>query len=479
MDAEIDERARVMVIDDDPVFCELLRAWLGALGYQVDVRLDGESAVADLRSGARPEAVCLDLHLPGMGGRETLDAILEIDPRMPVVMLTSEGSVQHAVNAIKAGAFDYLTKPPAREVLLRTLRDAVRQGRLMEQLSREGGEVERWGATGIVGESDAMKSLFRQLDRVAQTDITVLVLGESGTGKELVARAVHALSARRAAPLQTVNCATIPESLQESALFGHERGAFTGASAARVGLFEQANGGTVFLDEVGELSLSAQAKLLRVVQEGTFQRVGGERELRSDFRLIAATNRDLADEVRRGGFREDLYFRLAVFELEVPPLRDRGDDVVLLAGAFARRQGERLIGRPVALSPEAIALIRRYPWPGNVRELENAVQRAIVASTGGVLTPLDFPSRIRRLPVESSNGGDGDAPRAKHSSGSGGVAPGEMLAPARTGGTLEDRERDAIEEMLRLTDGNISEASRRLGIGRTTLYAKLKRYGLR
>lgn len=463
-------RVRVMVVEDDPVFSELLRAWLGAAGHDVAAYPDGETALAELRAGPRPDAVCLDLNLPGMSGRQVLDGILEVEPRMPVVMLTSEGGVQHAVEAIKAGAFDYLTKPPAREVLLRTVRDAARHGRLMEQLARDGGEEERWGATGIVGESDAMKSLFRQLDRVAQTDITVLVLGESGTGKELVARAVHALSARRSAPLQTINCATIPESLQESALFGHERGAFTGASTARAGLFELANGGTVFLDEVGELSLSAQAKLLRVVQEGTFQRVGGERELRSDFRLVAATNRDLAAEVQRGAFREDLYFRLAVFELEVPPLRERGDDVVLLAAAFARRQGERLIGRSVTLSPEAVSLIRRYPWPGNVRELENAVQRAIVASTGGVLSPLDFPGRIRRGPSPE--------PALPTGEGSGGAAaPAVSAAPVT--GTLEERERLAIEEVLRLTDGNVSEASRRLGIGRTTLYAKMRRYGLR
>ncbi len=474
----------IMVVDDDPIFGELMRSWLRAGGYDVTVEPDGESCLRALASRA-PDAICLDLNLPGLSGTDTLDRILEERPHMPVVMLTSENVVDRAVEAIKSGAFDYLTKPPTRSVLLRTLHDAIRQGQMMTRLARlERGE-EGWGATGILGESEAMKSLFRQLDRVAQTEVTVLVLGESGTGKELVARAVHALSARRRAPLQTVNCATIPESLQESELFGHERGAFTGATASHAGLFEQANGGTVFLDEVGELSLSAQAKLLRVVQEGTFQRVGGERQLKSDFRLIAATNRDLTEEVREGGFREDLYFRLAVFELEVPPLRDRGDDAVLLAGEFARVQGERLIGRPATLTAESVALIRRYTWPGNVRELENAIQRAVVASTGGLLTPFDFPSRIRRAPAVTDMAPPPTGPAASALS----TAPPMAAAPAPDSAppqmpvppavSLEEFERMAVEEALRATEGNVAEASRRLGIGRTTLYAKMKKYGLR
>lgn len=479
----------VMIVDDDPVFCVLLRSWLIAEGYAVSVQPDGESCLRALETES-PEAICLDLNLPGLSGTDTLERIVAERPHLPVVMLTAESGVERAVEAIKAGAVDYLTKPPVRSVLLRTLHDAIRQGRTMTRLARlKDGEGEgEGGSVGILGESEAMKSLFRQLDRVAQTDVTVLILGESGTGKELVARAVHELSRRRRAPLHTINCATIPESLQESALFGHERGAFTGATSAHAGLFERANGGTVFLDEAGELSLSAQAKLLRVVQEGTFQRVGGERQLQSDFRLIAATNRDLLEEVRAGRFREDLYFRLAVFELEVPPLRERGDDVVLLAGEFARVQGERLIGRPVSLSPDAVAMIERYSWPGNVRELENAVQRAVVASTGGTLTRYDFPSRIRRAvsgasaaPVSSP--GPVDPSGVTQSPVASGTAaytpPPPSPREAPEGETLEQRERAAIAEMLRITDGNIAEASRRLGIGRSTLYRKMDRYGLR
>lgn len=470
---------RVMVVDDDPIQCHLLRSWLERDGYEVEVFADGESCLRGLM-GLLPDAICLDMNLPGMSGSETLSRILEHHPRMPILILTANAEVEQAVAAIQAGAFNYLTKPVDRAHLVTTLRSAVRHGRLMVRLAQLENELEGWEATGMLGESAPMRALFREMERVAQTDVTVLIHGESGTGKELVARGIHHLGPRRAAPLLTLNCATIPESLQESELFGHEKGAFTGATSMRSGLFERANGGTVFLDEVGELSASAQTKLLRVVQQGTFQRVGGDRQLSSDFRLLAATHRDLAEDVATGRFREDLYFRLAVFELEVPPLNERGDDVVILAGHFARVQGERLVGRPVQLSPEAVALVRRYDWPGNVRELENAIQRAVVASANELLTPADFPSRIRRVQGATSSRSEGTATLATPSAAVAGDSQPERPAPVLgTEGTLEGLERAAILDALHRTRGNVAEACRLLGIGRTTMYAKMKKYGVR
>jgi len=466
---------RVVVIDDDEVHCEIVRAWLAAAGYDVDVFYDGESGVRSL-TGTLPEAVCLDLHLPGLSGQETLLRILARHPRMAVVMLTADSGVEHAVAAIKAGAFDYLTKPVDRAKLVTTVRNAAERGRMSLRLAQLQNELEGWSHLGLTGRSEAMKTLFRQMDRVALTDVTVLIHGESGTGKELVARGLHAAGSRRSGPLVILNCAAIPESLQESELFGHEKGSFTGATASRSGTFEAADQGTLFLDEVAELSLSAQAKLLRVVQEGVFQRVGGSRPIRSDFRLIAATHRDLAEEVRAGRFREDLYYRLAVFELKVPPLRDRGGDVLLLASALARKHGLLVSGRPFELGVDAASLIVRYPWPGNVREMENAIQRAIVATSGEVLAAADFPDRIRESvgrPHDPGENADPIVPLAE--------AHFEASAASLSPGvrSLEDLERLAIVETLARTGGNLAEASRLLGIGRTTLYAKLRRYDLR
>ncbi len=477
MTEESADSGRVLVVDDDRVQLQLVRRLLEHAGYQVDTAVDGETCLRTL-TGTLPDAVVLDLHLPGLSGSETLERILARHPRMPVVMLTMDTGLEQAVSSIKAGAFDYLTKPADGAKLVTTLRNAVAHGRMTVKLSQLEQELRGWSYPGMLGESQAMRALFRQMDRVAQTDVTVLIYGESGTGKELVAQGRHTAGPRREGPLVTINCAAIPESLQESELFGHERGSFTGATTSRQGKFELANRGTIFLDEVGELTPSAQAKVLRVVQEGTFQRVGGQKELKSDFRLIAATHRNLLQDVEKGRFREDLYYRLAVFEMEVPPLRERGEDVVLLARHFAQKQAQALGVSGVQLTPEALDLIGQYRWPGNVRELENAIERAVVASTGGRITPADFPARTR-----SANGGSG-APQSPGAAppATAGVVAGPAAAPP--GGaipplTLEELERLAIEAALERAHGNLSEVSRVLGIGRTTLYAKLRRYGLR
>jgi two-component system, NtrC family, response regulator HydG len=467
---------RIYIVEDDRVQAMLLRVWLEAEGYGVRIFDTGEACLKAL-SLTTPDVVCLALHLPGMGGEQILARVTEQYPSLAVVMLTGDSDVGTAVRAIKAGAFDYLIKPANRAKLVVTLRNAVARTRMSLRLRQLERAVGTSPYPGLIGESEVMLALFRRMDSVVLTDVTVLIHGESGTGKELVARGLHAASRRGDSPLVTLNCAAIPETLQESELFGHEKGAFTGATGMRPGMFEVAAGGTVFLDEVAELSPAAQAKLLRVVQEGTFQRVGGTRELRSDFRLMAATHRDLRRDVAAGRFREDLYYRLAVFELTVPPLRERGEDVVLLAAHFARAAGMRLIRRAVTLDPAVVEVVRAYHWPGNVRELDNAIQSAVVSCEGDVIRPRDLPLRVR--------GGDSRPVPA--------MAPKEAAVDAAAPGSeregadgrsettftsLEQLERQAILDALHRAGGNRAEASRRLGIGRTTLYAKLRRYGL-
>jgi DNA-binding NtrC family response regulator len=322
---------------------------------------------------------------------------------------------------------------------------------------------------GVVGASEPMKRLFREIERVAAADITVLIHGESGSGKELVARAIHGASGRAARPFSALNCAAIPEALQESELFGHEKGSFTGAANRHLGRFEQTDGGTLWLDEVAELSLSVQAKLLRVLQERKVHRVGSAQETPVDFRLLAATHRDLAAEVKAGRFREDLYFRVVVYELEVPPLRARLGDVPLLARHFVEVLGPKLIGKTPRLSEEALALLSAHRWPGNVRELENACQRAIVSSDGEVIRPHDLPHKMAEQRPEQPA-----------------TEKGAMAAPALDGlsqllsggGTLADLEHRAIELALLRCNGNRSVVASQLGIGRSTLYRKLKDYGL-
>ena len=450
----------VLVVDDDPDIRALLRRWLKLDGFRVESVDSGEAAMQCL-TRMLPHAVCLDLELPGSSGLETLRQIKAQNPRLPVLILTANGAIDAVVTAMRDGAWDYLVKPVDRMRLATTLRNAVEHNRMavqVAQLQREAGG--RTGFARMVGDSPSMRALFRQIDRVAPTSITVLIRGESGTGKELVARAIHEGSARREAPFVALNCAAVPETLQESELFGHERGAFTGAASRFRGRFEQAHQGTLFLDEVAELSLPLQAKLLRVLQERSFHRVGGSQEVVSDFRLVAASHRDLAAEVAAGRFREDLYFRLAVFELEVPPLRDRGRDVLLLADNFlASFTRDRA---PLSLAPTAQKALVGYRWPGNVRELRNAMERAAVIASGAEVTLEDLPTRVTQPPPEAT--------------------VRSLLPPVETPATgpvtsLDSVEREAILAALRQTNGNRTEAGERLGISRSTLYRRLKKYG--
>lgn len=463
----------MFVVDDDDDMRALLARWLAKAGFVVESFDSGEACLAAL-GHKLPAAVLLDLNMPGIGGTQTLTRIKTHNRFLPVIVLTVEREVETVVSTMQSGAYDFLVKPLGESKLLTTVRNAVEQHRMALRLAQLEREVSGESVGGLVGQSHAMRELAGQIERLAASDISVCVHGESGTGKELVAKAIHDNSGRRDKPFVAINCAAVPESLQESELFGHERGSFTGAANRHVGKFEQANGGTVFLDEVAELSPVLQSKLLRVLQERKVSRVGSTQEIPVDFRLIAATHRRLSDEVRAGRFREDLYFRIVVFELEVPALRDRDSDVKLLTEHFLRKFGPRLRSRTPTITPEAMELLARHPFRGNVRELENAIQRAVVSCDGDTIRPADLPPAVRN--------GDGEPVPTLS------VAPDPVLAvvtpePERSSSgsmqSLADLERQAIETALVQARGNRSLVAQRLGIGRTTLYRKLKEYGIK
>ena len=451
----------VLVVDDDELLSETVSCWLQEGGFDVECVASGEECLATM-GRTIPDVVCLDLSLPELSGLETLDRLRDRHGGIPVVILTAERTIGTVVDAMRRGAYDYLPKPLDETKLLTTIRNAAEKSRLEIRVRRLEREASGAGYPGLLGRSEPMLALFRSLDRLVSSDISVLLYGESGTGKELVARALHSSSLRRNGPFVPVNCAAIPETLHEAELFGHEKGAFTGATSRRTGRLEEADGGTLFLDEIAEMPPGLQAKLLRALQERAFRRVGAESEVRSDFRLVAATNRDLFGEVRAGRFREDLYYRINVFQLTLPPLRDRNDDVVLLAEAILAEAGA---GRAMRLSSEACEVLRRHDWPGNVRELRNAIQHAAVLAVDETISASDLPQRLRE-PRSRSDGAANDAPDA-----------GE--AAARPPLDLAALERHAIEDALRRTKWDVAAVVRQLGIGRTTLYRKIKEYGLR
>jgi DNA-binding NtrC family response regulator len=403
--------------------------------------------------------------MPHGSGLDVLRAARAADPEVPVVVMTAYGSIDEAVQAMKDGAYDFLQKPVDSNHLLILIRRALEGVRLRtENLLLREEWSRRYGFPRIVGESDALKRAVAETQRVATTDATVLLLGESGTGKELFARAVHHLSPRRDEPFVAINCAAIPETLIESELFGHERGAFTGAFERKPGKFELASGGTVFLDEIGELPLAVQGKLLRAIEEKTVDRVGGRVPVPCDVRIVAATNRDLQREAEAGEFRRDLYFRLAVFPVRIPPLRERGDDCLLLAHEFAARFGKELRGREATLGGAAADLVRAYEWPGNVRELQNAIERACILADAVELGPLDLGLR-----AGAGETGAADPPHNFDLSGT--------LAEAAER-AVRLVERSKVAAALRLADGNKTRAAESLGVSYKTMLTKIKDYEL-
>ena len=443
---------RVVVVEDD----RELRSFLGEVmvdaGYEVEVFSTADAALEHLASDAPADLVVTDLILPGMRGHELLRELRNRRPELNVIIITAFGSIDSAIELVKAGAFDYLTKPFGTDELLLASERALEESRPRREAVLRARSAPA-SPPGIVGSSHAMQELFQVVRRVAPSRHPVLVTGESGTGKELIARELHRISGRAA--FVAVNCAALPENLLESELFGHEKGAFTGADRERPGLFEAADGGTLFLDEIGELPLALQPKLLRALESGEFRRVGSSRTRSASVRLVAATHRNLDEEVREGRFREDLFWRLNVFHLHLPPLRERAADIPLLAEHLAQRADPGRAGAPRRISPEAMALLVAYPWPGNVRELRNALERAAALAAHDAVRAEDLPPRIRAaghtalLINRASN----------------------QMAP------LRDLERAYILEILRQTGGNKSRAADILGLDRKTLYRKLEEYG--
>ncbi len=440
----------VLVVDDEQVHRYTIRSLLHEWGWDCVEADDGDTAVAAVRERSF-DAVLMDVRMARMSGHEAFIQMHRINPALPVIIMTAYSSVEDAVSLIKQGAHDYLTKPLDFDRLRLSLKRAVDHQQVEERRQRgqpQPGRLE----TRIIGSSKPMIELLEMITYVAPTEATVLITGESGTGKELVAETLHRNSQRRDGPFIKVNCAALAENLLESELFGHEKGAFTGADRRRDGRFVQADGGTLFLDEIGETTPAMQVKLLRALQEGEVQRVGGEEVLSVQVRIIAATNRNLTEEVASGRFREDLFYRLNVVTIEVPPLRQRQEDIPLLVDHFVAHFAEKNRRRVLSVTPSCLELLCSYPWPGNVRELENAIERGIILMRGDQLTEKSLPLQIQ-----------------KH---------GEQRAAekGRQPATLQEAERVLILKTLEETGGNKSEAARRLGVTRKTLQNKLTRY---
>lgn len=447
---------RILIIDDDFAHRSMLKTLLRSWNYSVTDAQSGKEAMERLQEESF-DLILSDVRMEGMDGLTLLEHILAFNPALPVLLMTAYSSVETAVRALRHGAYDYLIKPLDFGNLRETLQRAILQSKstLDHKVLREQLSVMRQGESPILARTEVMQQLLETIEQVAPTEATVLITGESGTGKELVARQLHAKSLRSQKPLIVLNCAALAENLLESELFGHERGAFTGADKRRDGRFVQADGGTLFLDEIGEMPIACQAKLLRALQQGEIQRLGSDATISVDVRVIAATNRVLIEEVSKGNFRQDLYFRLNVISVEVPPLRERREDIPLLAGHFLEHFAKRNKKDVHGFAPTALDLLVRYSWPGNVRELENCVERAVILARESLIQEKDLPLSLQR---------------------------NEQKPPSQANDlaslSLDDVERMAIEQTLQATNDNKSECARRLGITRATLHSKLKKYAL-
>ncbi len=447
-------QVRVLVVDDDEVTCNLLEEVLSKEGYAVDRALNGQEAI-DRGERKSYDVVLTDIKMMGVDGMEVLGSYRQKSPDTIVILMTAFGSIETAIRAIKEGAYDYVSKPFKLEEIKLTIHRALEQNRLLkENLFYRQELITKYKLENIVGRSPQMLQVYKTIARVAESRSTVLLTGESGTGKELIARAIHFNSQRAAKPFVAVDCGSLAETLLESELFGHVRGAFTGAVASKKGLFEEADGGTCFLDEVGDISLSMQAKLLRVLQEHEIKRVGGVETIKVDVRIVAATNRNLEQLVAEKKFREDLFYRLNVVSVHLPALRERTEDIPLLADHFLRKYAAEN-EKPVSqISQEGLDLLARYRWPGNVRELENVIERAVTLSHHSVILPEDLPRRLRAQPLEAITSS----------------LPSQI--------SLSELEKRYIQKVLEETGGNKKKAADILGIDRRTLYRMAARYGL-
>ncbi len=452
----------ILVIDDEPAVCKLIEYHLKKEGYKVLSAETGELGFKFIEESS-PHLVLLDVRLPGIGGIELLQKIKDTHPILPVIIITAYGNVKMAVKTMRLGAYDFLIKPVNPDELKITVRNAITTYSLQEEVDFLKSQLEeRYEFSNIIGESPAMQQVFKLIEKVADNDIPVLIEGESGIGKELVAKAIHFNGPRKADPFLDINCAAIPETLLESELFGHEKGAFTGAIKRKEGKFEIANRGTLFLDEIGEMSPSIQAKILRVLQEKSITRLGGKEKIRVSCRIISATNKNLKEEVKNKNFREDLYYRIAVFPLRLPPLKERRDDILLLVPHFMKKYTKK--GKPKELSQEAMKAFLSYDWPGNVRELENMIRRAIVLAEGDRIELDDLPEELQSLAqmqmIESNKAISLED------------ASSHEIVP------FEEIEKKVLAHAFKVSDRNKSAAAKALKIGRATFYRKMEKYGL-
>jgi two-component system, NtrC family, response regulator HydG len=449
--------ARILVVDDDQSMCDLLEASLSRLGYEVETRTSARDAL-ELVAAVEFDIVLTDLDMADLGGLDLCERVMGTRPDVPVIVVTAHGSLEAAIGAMRVGAYDFLTKPVDSKLLAIGVARAIQHRKLKNELQRLRLQVSDGGdglLEGFIGDSVAMRRVYDLVHRVGASDASVLVHGETGTGKELIAKAIHDRSARKTGPFVAINCAAVPATLLESELFGHAKGAFTDARSARTGLFQQASGGTLFLDEIGEMPIEIQPKLLRALQEKRVRPVGSNAEVPFDARLVAATNRNLEDEVYEKRFREDLFYRINVVKIDLPPLRDRGADVLALARFFLDRAAARASSKPLTLSTPAAEKLMSYAWPGNVRELENCMERVVALARFDHVTVEDLPEKIRAYRAERFVVSADDTD--------------EIV-------TIDELERRYIMRVLSLLGGNKSRAAQLLGLDRRTLYRKLDRY---
>ncbi len=449
---------KVLIVDDDENMRFFLTEAVTKRGYEAVAVGDAESAVETVKKGAF-DLIILDVKLPGMSGIEAIPLLKEHDPGAVIIVMTAFGRKPHALEAMRAGAYDFFTKPFKIDEMSIVISRALEKRQFQREIRKLEQKLRRQFAfENIIGNSSAMQQVYELIQKVVQTDVTVLIYGESGTGKELIAQAIHYHSARKDKPFVKLNCVAIPEGLLESELFGHEKGSFTGAVQRKSGKFELANTGTIFLDEIGDMSLTTQAKILRVLQEKEFELVGGTETIGIDVRVIAATNKDLANAVRENQFREDLYFRLNVFSIVVPPLRDRKEDIPLLVDHFLRQANEQMTRTVTGVSKETLDFLMMYHWPGNVRELENCVHRAVVMADEDIITPKHLPIAIQSI-----------AQKPKY------TLPDQIESLDHT---LDDVERQIIVETLHSTGGVQSKAARLLGISERSLWHRVKKLSI-
>jgi nitrogen regulation protein NR(I) len=467
--------SRILIIDDDDQLRKSFHKLLLQEGYSIDSAASGEAGIAMIRQRP-PDLVILDMRLPGMNGFETFKVIHEIEPKLPVIIMTAYGTTETAIEATKMGAFDYILKPFDIPDMLTVIGQAIEAGRFMRSPIDMNGAPDKANREAIIGRSVPMQEVYKAIGRVAPTDATVLIRGESGTGKELVARAVYQHSLRANKPFLVINCVAIPDSLLESELFGYEKGAFTGANHRRVGKLEQASGGTVFLDEIGDMPFSLQSKMLRLLQERSIERLGGRETIPVDIRIIAATNRNLETAIEAGRFREDLYYRLKVVTVWLPPLKDRSGDIPLLSEYFLSRFFKELGMDCPGITPEAEQLLAGYPWPGNVRELANTIQKTVIFNRGTPLSADDISQAIsEKSPANEDINEKHDLMQRR-------ILHHALIT--RTGENVFDTIMDQvagiiISEALNLSGGNRSRAAKLLGLSRPTLHSKIEKYGLK